>query len=150
VESIRLKQRRSALAWLLLPGAALGVVHLAGCGDSGPRLAPVTGRVTLDDRPLVMAEIVFQPDDSVGSPSFGITDDDGRYELGYTRDKKGALVGWHLVRITSQTESDGPRGEAVLMPQIVPARYNEATELRREVLADEPNEFHFDLTSSPE
>ena len=121
---------------------------MGGCGDGGPELAPVSGRVTMDGTPLVMAEIVFQPDGETGSPSFGITDEDGRYEMGYTRDKKGALIGWHTVRIISATELEGPGGEAILRPQSVPARYNEDSELREEVLPDEDNVFDFKLTSA--
>ena len=81
----------------------LMAVLLAGCGQSGPELAPVSGRVTLDGRPLEMADVVFQPDDA-RSPSYGRTDADGRYELGYKRGVAGALVGGHNVSISVSSE----------------------------------------------
>jgi hypothetical protein len=110
-----------------------------GCGESGPDLAPVSGRVTLDGRPLDPADVVFQPDD-MKSPSFGRTNSDGRYDLAYKRGVAGALVGWHTVKISVVTEQTGG-------PQLVPPRYNSESGLRREVKAGEDNVFDFDLKS---
>jgi hypothetical protein len=126
--------------WMVL------VLLLLGCDGSGLELAPVSGRVAFDGKPLAGAEIVFQPDERK-PPSYGFTDQRGRYELGYTRDKKGALVGWHTVRIAS--ERSGPRDEAILQPQSMPERYNVESELRREVERDKENVFDFELTSEP-
>ncbi len=69
-------------------GVAL-MLMLVGCGKSGSTLAEVSGRVTLDGQPLVGAQLDFQPEHEAGSPSFGLTDADGRYELSYKRDVKG-------------------------------------------------------------
>ena len=118
---------------------SLLIVLVVGCGPAGPELAPVTGRVTLDGEPLYPADVVFQPD-GAKPPSFGRTDEDGRYTLGYKRGVEGALVGPHTVRIMIVTEQT--RG-----PQLVPPRYNTESELRREVLAGEENVFDFDLTT---
>ena len=129
-------RRRTVFAFVLL--------LLAGC-NRGPQLAPVTGRVTLDNKPLEAAEITFQPDK--GTASYGRTDQDGRYELRYTRDEMGALVGPHTVRIRAATEFTGPRGQSIVRPQLVPARYHAESELRRDV-ADEDNVFDFDLEAT--
>jgi hypothetical protein len=109
---------------------------LIGCGGSGLELAQVGGRVTLDGQPLGVARLMFQPE-GLGSPSYGTTDSDGRYVLGYKRGVKGAMIGWH--RISIQVES-GTRA--------LPARYNTKTELRREV-APGDNVLDFELTSDP-
>ncbi|MEX2170338.1 MAG: carboxypeptidase-like regulatory domain-containing protein [Pirellulales bacterium] len=110
---------------------------------------PVTGRVMLDGQPVPMAEVQFQPEDN-GSPSYAVADNDGRYELGYKRGVKGAMVGWHTIRIESATIVEGPNGKITNRPQIVPPRYNDSSELRREVRSDEDNVFDFELTSNAE
>jgi hypothetical protein len=76
------------------------------------------------------------------SPSFGRTNDEGHYELGYKRGTPGALVGNHTVQIMVVTEQTGG-------PQLVPPRYNTESELRREVKAGEDNVIDFDLKSEP-
>jgi hypothetical protein len=76
-------------AWLGLAAAAVG------CG--GPGLAPVTGTVKLNGKPLANVQVEFWPTDA--SPrSTGATDDAGQYTL--TTDgtaKPGAVVGKHKV-----------------------------------------------------
>ncbi len=117
---------------------------LAGC-SRGPRVAPVDGRVTLDGKPLETAEVTFEPE--AGRASHGLTDASGHYDLRYTRDQMGALVGSHTVRITSATEVTLPNGKFVLRPQLVPPRYNAHSELRKDVTASGDNHYDFDLTS---
>ena len=96
----------------LLPLGAvplLASLLLAGCGGSGENLAPVQGTVTLDDKPLADAMVEFEldPGDNVyqktsGSISRGKTDANGRYTLKFTYKEEGALVGKHIVRITTR------------------------------------------------
>jgi hypothetical protein len=112
---------------------ACGVL-CAGCGRSGPEVAPVSGRITLDGRPLENADIVFQPEDSK-SPSYGRTGKDGHYALGYKRGVEGARVGWHNVAISVSKE----------LVRNPPSFAH--TELRREVEAGKNNVFDFELTS---
>jgi hypothetical protein len=111
----------------------------AGCGKSGPEVAPVAGRITLDGKPLENADILFQPDGSK-PPSSGRTDANGRYELAYKRGVMGGMVGSNTVRITI-SESVVPN------PPNIPARYNTESELTKEVKSGQ-NEFNFDLTSN--
>jgi len=119
----------------------LSTAVLAGCGDRS-QVAPVTGRVTLDGRPLEHAEVTFQPDGSQ-RPSIGRTDADGRYELAYKRGEPGARVGEHTVRIYVSPE-------LVAKPPDIPARYDTQSELRAVVEAGEQNVFNFDLQSGNE
>ena len=123
------------LAWLLLAAAI-------GCGEGGPQVAPVTGRVTLDGQPLEHADVAFQPDGSQ-RPSIGRTDADGRYTLAYKRGQPGAIVGEHTVRINVSPE-------LVAKPPRIPARYDTQSELRVEVVPGEENVFNFDLESGNE
>jgi len=105
--------------------AVLAGVACCGCsGNDRPRLGRVSGIVTLDDRPLAGAAVVFTPI-AGGRQSMALADADGRFELLYIRDIKGAKLGRHRVRVTTATE-DSP-GETL------PARYNRETILSAEV-----------------
>lgn len=114
----------------------------AGCGSDGPERGIVTGKVTLDGEPLPDADIVFQPED--GSPSLGVTDERGRYDLMYTRDKRGAMLGEHVVQITTPTSATDAQGNSVRVPQKVPPEYNARSQLTREVKPGR-NKFDFNL-----
>jgi hypothetical protein len=119
--------------WLLLLG-----LLISGCRKSGPELAPVSGRVTLNGKPLENADIVFQPDNGK-SPALGRTDAEGRYELAYKRGVTGGPVGQNLVQIRVSRE-------LVHNPPRIAARFNSQSDLRREVKAGQ-NEFDFDVTT---
>ena len=112
------------LVWLAL---------VVGCSKSGPEVAPVSGLVTVDGRPMANVDVVFQPEDR-GSPSYGRTDKDGHYVLAYKRGQEGALVGFHGVSISVSRE----------LVRNPPQIKNE--QLRREVVRGK-NEFNFDAKS---
>jgi hypothetical protein len=119
--------------WLLLLGLLLD-----GCRKSGPELAPVSGRVTLNGNPLENADVVFQPDNGK-SPASGRTDAEGHYELAYKRGVTGGPVGQNtvLIRVSKELVRNPPR---------IAARFNSKSELHREVKAGQ-NEFDFDVTT---
>ena len=112
---------------------------LAGCGQGDrPPLGMVHGTVTLDGKPLAGARLTFEPVEP-GRASTGITDDDGKYELIYIRDDRGAKVGGHLVRISAPNpNSDGA--------ELLPPRYNTQSTLKKEVKRGD-NSIDFPLTS---
>jgi len=118
-----------------------------GCGGGpGVDVGTVEGTVTLDGAPLPDATVTFQPQG--GRASIGITDASGHYELIFSRDAKGAVLGKHTVSITTLQEGDADEGvEAV--PEKVPAKYNSKTELTKDVVAGK-NEFDFELSSEGE
>ena len=119
--------RRRNLGFLAL------ILIVAGCGQSGPEVAPVSGRITVDGKPMENVDIVFQPE-GAKSPSYGRTDKDGNYTLAYKRGVAGALVGSHGVSISVSRELvRNP-------PQIKNA------DLHRDVKSGK-NEFNFDVTS---
>jgi hypothetical protein len=114
-------------------------ILLAGCGRSdGPQIAPVHGHVTLDGKPLALADVSFQPDGSQ-RVSMSRTNLEGRYELVYKRGQPGAIVGMHSVRISVSAEN-------VKHPPIIAKKFDTETELHREVKAGD-NEFDFDVTT---
>ena len=113
--------RATAVFWLLF---------VVGCG--GPRVAPVSGRVTLDNKALTNASVVFEPlsnDKEPGPGSIGKTDADGKYILQLlTSDTRGAIVGKHKVSITAYEGDDS----------VVPSSGSDM-KFRKALLADEYN-----------
>lgn len=113
-------------------------VWLTGCGGSGdrPDIGTVSGIITFDGQPLANASVAFSLQGF--RPSVGTTDEQGKYELIYIRDIKGAAVGTHSVKIKQF-------GQGAVQ---VPRRYNYDTQLSAEV-APGQNTINFDLKSNP-
>ncbi len=109
----------------------LGVLIVAalGCGSKEP-MGQVSGKVTLQGNPLPGAEVEFQPVDN-RPPSTGRTDAQGRYELQYSAQQRGAVAGEHVVRITTEQDpsDDGTPGT----PEKLPPKYNVQSDLKRTV-----------------
>lgn len=116
---------------------------VVGCQQVGPELGTVTGTVTMDGQPLEGATIAFHP--ATGRASIGSTDSQGKYELGFTMNEKGALLGKHTVRITVTRDDEGEEGEET--PAELPARFNTESELTADVAAGE-NVIDFALESA--
>ena len=84
----------------LIGGAALtALIVLAGCGDSGPEIVPVSGTVTIDGKPLTYGQIQVLP--SGWRPAHGKIEADGRFTLTTTESGDGCVVGTHPVVILS-------------------------------------------------
>ncbi len=117
-----------------------------GCGGGdGPQLADVSGIVLLDGKPIANAMVGFYPR-SGGRSSHGMTDESGRYELGYTSFKRGAPVGDHVVKIESNVQvGEKPIIQSKKSPKI-DAKYNEQSTLTATVNKGN-NELNFDLSS---
>jgi hypothetical protein len=142
--------RRSTLVVLSV------VLFAAGCGESGPQLVPVHGRVTLDGKPLAGKTVKFIPEkETPGQGAGGNTDADGNYTLlavrpGATRDRPGVPPGAYRVIVTEpmfpidlpvQKADDSTPTPAIGLPseqpkkQAIPSSYTspESTLLRVEV-----------------
>jgi hypothetical protein len=135
--------------------SAVVAVLLAGCGGEPYKIAPVSGRVTLNGQPLANAAVLFQPvatkdNANPGPGSGGITGADGRYALrlvGSNRD--GAVVGKHKVQITmagkDDPADDRPRKKS---GPALPRRYHgKDTKLDCDVPAGGTDSADFALTS---
>jgi hypothetical protein len=139
----------------VLAGLA-AVVLLGGCGKPY-RVAPVSGQVTLDGRPLPRASITFVPMASKenmnpGPTAAGMTDDDGCYTLIVDKDTPGSVVGMCRIYITTLLSDsaldDREGGPPVKRPKDrVPEKYNQKTELTFDVPAGGTDQANFDLYS---
>jgi hypothetical protein len=135
---------------------ALGLLVLtAGCGS---QFVPVSGRVTLDGKPLANAMVVFEPlsdDPNPGPGSTGKTDKDGRYTLTLMTGKgSGAVVGLHKVSITAY---EGDTGEVpssgsdmVFRKPLLGEEHNVNSNWKFDVPAGGSAEANFDLKSTPQ
>jgi hypothetical protein len=125
--------------------ASLALASNSGCGRSGPEIATVSGTVTLDNQPLQGAIILFTPD--LGRASRGRSGADGTYELRYSGNEAGALVGQHKVSISTRSiDEDVKTGKMTQIPEKLPAKYHEKSELT-ETVGPGSNTIDFVLTS---
>ena len=116
---------------------ALLFVAAMGC-DSGVPLGQVSGKITYDGQPIPYAEIEFQPI-SRGKSSIGFSDKDGNYYMQYTLNRKGALVGKHMVSVALRSHT-GPA------PIEIPQKYGAKSEVEFEVQAG-TNEYDIEIKS---
>jgi hypothetical protein len=91
------------VAWRTLP-IVLCAIAFSGCGRSPFELAPVTGTVTIDGKPLTSARVMFAPvakpgTHESGKPAVGRLGADGSFHLTTYDDDDGAVVGDHWVTI---------------------------------------------------
>jgi hypothetical protein len=86
------------------------------------KVAPVSGVVTLDGKPLDRASVVFKPE-AGGRPSFGVTDEQGRFTLAYSMDEDGAEVGSATVTVSTKLQAEGAAENAPRGAERVPVRY---------------------------
>lgn len=132
----------------------------AGCSSDGYQVASISGRVTLDGKPVEKVAVMFQPvapkgTINPGPGSFGITDANGRYTLKLIglSERKGAALGHHKVRIENYTEpgdttDDRPNRKPEKPPVPIPERYNRIDAiLEFDVLSGGTDEANFDLTT---
>lgn len=138
--------------------AFISVLTLAcGCAEQkNYSLAPVSGTVTFDGKPLAGGIVNFQPQAAkspiVGPGSVGYCDEQGHYTLSTIRKEPGAVVGTHRVRIYSFSPETLPTSDVDEEPPVekIPERYNYQTRLEFTVPAEGSQEADFDLTSGPE
>jgi hypothetical protein len=108
---------------ILLAMIAVG----CGTGDAA-KTAPVSGAITLNGQPLANATVVFQPQalGNPGPPSYGTTNDAGKYTLLCEGGKAGAVIGTHLVSISTRIMRPSPENSDVeieVAKERVPEQY---------------------------
>ncbi len=140
---------------LFLSVGCLGLLGLlaSGCGGGPdlPPMAPVSGQVTLDGKPLSVGFVQFVPEgpgEKSAPPGVGNIGTDGRYEI-TTAGVRGAVVGSHKIRVEAtepRLSDDDPPGVS-----LIPLRYNNpaTSSLTAEVKADQENNVPLELTSDP-
>ena len=104
----------------------------------------------MDDQPLANASVVFAP--ASGRPAGAQTDEQGRYELNFTRGRQGAMLGKNRVMISTAADpSETADGQPIpARKETVPQRYNAASELEFTVEGGKRNIADFALTSEGE
>lgn len=120
-----------------------GLCILLGCGSDND-LAEVTGKVTMDGKPVSNAFGKFLPKGATGAPSFGKTDAEGNYRMMFSDTESGAWIGENAVTIST--------GDVGLAPgmgtaETIPAIYNTKTTLV-ETVESGRNNFNFELESN--
>jgi hypothetical protein len=135
--------------WFFLLAALLAF----GCGSGGYKVAPVSGQVTLDGKPLEKGKITFQPIGegtiTPGPGSYGTTNEKGEFSLRVVgTDATGAVVGKHQVRISKFTREFNPRDDRERPPpDIIPAKYNLDSKIEFEVPRGGTKVANFELTT---
>lgn len=115
---------------LFCPAVAVMPLACTGCGPDGPEIAYVSGRVTMDGKPLANAAVVFIPEN--GRPAGARTDADGNYVLNFSESRRGAIPGKNTVRISTLREAEkDENGKTVVSGsrETIPMEYNVASTL---------------------
>jgi hypothetical protein len=114
--------------------AVLPLLVMSGCGGPDNR-AEVSGSISFNGQPLASGSISFVPAEGNKGPSSGGSIVDGRYSVPRA---KGVALGKNRVSILSpvktgrKIEFGGGRVEDEWV-QSIPAKYNEQSELVREI-----------------
>ena len=127
---------------------------LSGCGGN-EKIAPVSGVVKLNGKPVGDVEVIFQPvTESVATPgpaAFGVTGPDGRYTVkAIGESKPGATVGKNQVLFSGRaaaedySEDGKKRGKPLVS---IPARYSTESKMTFEVPPKGSTTADFDLKS---
>ena len=90
---------RAALLVLVMSAA-----FFTGCRGSGPEVVEIEGTVTHNGKPVPNLMIYFVPEN--GRPSWGRSDEQGRFVLDYDYDFDGAKVGKHTVYVMDANNMD--------------------------------------------
>lgn len=156
----------SGVRWLI---ALLAVVCCCGCEADRFPVAPVSGRVLFNGKPLAGAHVLFQPlrtgaEIEAGPESVGLTDADGRFVLKTIEpERNGAMVGKHKVSVTipeeenrygggggggaSEDGSVNDAGFTGVARYTLPERYRLGTALEVEVPPEGTDSLELNLTS---
>ena len=77
----------------------LALASVVGCSDGRPARVNVSGRVTIDGKPLTLGNVKFVP---VGArPSSGSINGEGQFTLGCYEDDDGVVTGLHQIQVSS-------------------------------------------------
>lgn len=82
------------------------IILFCGCSGDDRGLAPVSGTVYLNGKPLPNANIIFTPLEENIRVAVGSTDKEGRYKLTSFQTSDGAKIGKHKVSIRAYEIAD--------------------------------------------
>ena len=134
--------------------ALLVVAGFSGCGSGNPLgREAVSGKVTLNGKPLALGNISFDPVQRTGGIRSGALITDGAYVM----DEEGGLPpGKYKVRIfagePNPPDMKAPDGGELPAPaaelpgkSLIPPQYNVRSDIIREVTAGGDNQFNFEI-----
>lgn len=120
--SLDLCTRRFGLATMLAACLACDM----GCGRR-PTLVPVSGRVTLDGKPLEFGSVMIQP--AAGPAARGAIGSGGSFTVGTFAPGDGAIVGQATIRVACYEQqrpgAPPPQGELALGKSLIPEKYTQ-------------------------
>src|SRR5687768_8641325 len=104
MEKVEVRSFRFDLALRLALGGMVVCLGVVGCGQAGPKLHPVQGKVLFKQQPAEGAQVVFQPVGGAGeaqplTPS-GTTAADGSFTLNTYPHGEGAVAGDYVVLVS--------------------------------------------------
>ncbi len=134
------------------------VVGLVGCGSSVPekslpKTVPVSGIVTMNEKPLASAIVTFYPENGTkGTECRGKTDTSGKYTLTQLHGAEGAPPGKYKVTVSLLLRADGTplpeegAGDGPVAVETIARQYNDVSKtiLKAEV-PESGGEINFDL-----
>jgi hypothetical protein len=143
-------QQRAGTRIVILVGFA--IFAGSGCGTN-EKIAPVSGVVKLNGKPVADVEVIFQPiTESVNSPgpaAFGVTDAEGRYTVKVVGENiVGATVGKNRVQFSGKasaadfSEDGTKRGKPAVS---IPAKYSTDSKIEFDVPAKGTTTADFEL-----
>ena len=129
----------------VLPFSLILVCGVSGCGESPYVVAPVRGKVLLNNKPLPNAGIMFAPiakgeSANAGKIAVGRIQEDGAYELSTYGKADGAVVGEHWVTIVNHDEDN--------LPDDVPSFARIQVPEKKIVVAGKENQIDITLSSA--
>lgn len=120
--------RFTTSARLLCALSLLCCIWCLGCGGGAdlPDLGKVSGTVTIDGTPTADIMVQFSPVEG-GRTSTGVTDSSGHYELDYSAEAKGAVVGKNKVTLSAQTAAASDDQMDLSGSGAIPEKYKDKT-----------------------
>ncbi|HZW33526.1 MAG TPA: hypothetical protein VFF52_22595 [Isosphaeraceae bacterium] len=113
--------RTPAAGWVRLVALVALAVSPLGCGESGPEMARVTGRVTYQGKPVSKGTVAFHSTDPQKRPNAtGTLDPNGYYKLQTHEPGDGAQLGDYDVTIYSHDDATMNIGGVNIVPQYIP------------------------------
>lgn len=114
---------------------------LVGCGEPGPPMGTVRGKVTIGGSPPPEPILVFYINSTIGHGGLSTTQEDGSYAI-----DTPFKVGEYTIYFQKIVNSDGPVSTAQEQLTIVPKEYgNEMTSPLKKTLEEGDNEINIDV-----
>jgi hypothetical protein len=121
-----------------LAAALVVILAVSGCRS---RFVSVTGRLTYHGQPVPSTQVTFLPEDG-SRPSKGVTDDDGRFTLHYSRQEQYATRGRCTVLLAYVVGNEEELG------QIKPKASKELKAVIRKYGDPDKSPLHYEITTS--